>query len=100
VADVPLHLPASCGYHEAAPIHLEHDESVATIDNLKEIPLHHAARFNKFVALTLLDCGAPVDAKDSSESTTLYIAVQRGHTTIMDALIRKKATVDKKTPEE
>lgn len=92
-----LFLTAEWNRSQAAQVLLEHKAQWFTLDELKETPLHQAARNNCIEVLpTLLkadDVEKCLEYKTKSDETPLWLTVDLGHADLARILIKKGASV-------
>jgi hypothetical protein len=89
----PLHMAAYNGHSDVVTLLLEHDAEVDCRDDEGKTPLIHACTgpFAKAVEV-LLDAGAELNAKESTESfTPLMMAAGLGQTEVVELLLSRNA---------
>lgn len=92
-----LFLAAEHSQREAAQVLLDHGAQLFTLDNLKETPLHLAARRNRVrvlrTLLTANDTNKCLEHKNKLGETPLWIAVKHRHFEFAQILIDEGASV-------
>ena len=85
----PLHMAASCGYHDVLELLLEAGGNVNMQDSWGRIPLHLAK--DQRMAKLLLDEGSYLHKEDASRNTPLHNASMHGRSDVVKFLLEDGA---------